>query len=76
MPSVRDQVTAALAEAHHRVGIALLAAQRGYLDEFWARADVELEGDAELQQAVRFGCFIFFPAVRAGRGAEPFRRKA
>jgi alpha,alpha-trehalose phosphorylase len=30
-----------------------LRAQRDYLDDFWDRADVELEGDAELQQAAR-----------------------
>ena len=67
MPSVRDQVTAALAEARHTGWDALLAAQRAYLDDFWARADVELEGDAELQQAVRFG---LFHTLQAGARAE------
>ena len=33
----------------------LLADQREYLDAFWERADVEVDGDAELQQAARFG---------------------
>ena len=67
MPSVRDQVAAALAEAHHTGWDALLAAQRAYLDDFWARSDVELEGDAELQQAVRFG---LFHTLQAGARAE------
>jgi alpha,alpha-trehalose phosphorylase len=52
-----DQVTAALVEARHTGWDGLCAAQRGYLDDFWSRADVELEGDAELQQAVRFALF-------------------
>ena len=29
--------------------------QRDYMDDFWARSDVEIEGDPELQQALRFG---------------------
>jgi alpha,alpha-trehalose phosphorylase len=56
-PAVRDQVGAALAEAVHTGWDGLLAEQRAYLDEFWAGADVELDGDAELQQAVRFALF-------------------
>src|SRR5262249_47384786 len=36
-------------------------------DDFWERADVELEGDAELQQAVRFG---LFHTLQAGARAE------
>ncbi len=57
IPAVRDQVGAALAEARHTGWEGLLAEQRSYLDEFWAGADVELDGDAELQQAVRFALF-------------------
>jgi len=67
MPSVRDQVAASLAEARHTGWDALLAAQREYLDDFWARADVELDGDAELQQAVRFA---LFHTLQAGARAE------
>ena len=54
VPAIRDQVAAALAAARHTGWQRLLDEQRTYLDEFWERADVELEGDAELQQAVRF----------------------
>jgi alpha,alpha-trehalose phosphorylase len=46
-PALRDQVSAALADARRTGWEGLLAAQRGYLDDFWERADVELEGDAE-----------------------------
>ena len=55
--ALRDQVVAA-AESARRVGWdQLLADQRRYLDGFWARADVEVEGDDELQQAIRFALF-------------------
>ena len=64
---MRDQVVAALAEARHTGWDGLLADQRAYLDDFWDRADVELEGDAELQQAVRFA---LFHALQAGARAE------
>src|SRR5262249_61656236 len=35
----------------------LLADQRAFLDDFWDRADVEIDGDTEVQQAVRFALF-------------------
>jgi alpha,alpha-trehalose phosphorylase len=65
--ALRDQVAAALAEARNTGWDELLASQRSYLDDFWDRADVELEGDAELQQAVRFG---LFHTLQAGARAE------
>ena len=46
----------------------LLDAQRAYLDDFWAAADVELDGDPEVQQAVRFG---LFHVLQAGAEAGP-----
>ena len=57
VPAIRDQVGAALAEARQSGWGGLADAQRTYLDKFWAGADVELDGDAELQQAVRFALF-------------------
>jgi alpha,alpha-trehalose phosphorylase len=68
VPAVRDQVSAALAEASHTGWDELVAAQRAYLDDFWERADVELDGDAELQQAVRFGLFHALQASARGEG--------
>ena len=67
LPAVRDQVEAALAAARRSGWEGLLAAQRDYLDDFWDRADVELEGDDELQQAVRFA---LFHTLQAGARAE------
>jgi alpha,alpha-trehalose phosphorylase len=67
LPAVRDLAVAALAEARHTGWDGLAAAQRAYLDDFWDRADVELEGDTELQQAVRFA---LFHTLQAGARAE------
>src|SRR5438034_3693871 len=58
---------AALTQARHTGWEGLLAEQRGYLDEFWGRADVALDGDTELQQAVRFA---LFHTLQAGARAE------
>jgi alpha,alpha-trehalose phosphorylase len=66
-PALHDQVAAALASAKLTGWEALLAEQRDYLDEFWCGADVELDGDAEVQQAVRFGLFHI---LQAGARAE------
>jgi alpha,alpha-trehalose phosphorylase len=72
LPAVRDQVVAALEAARLSGWEQLLADQRRYLDEFWERADVALDGDAELQQAVRFALFHVLQAgARAERRAIP-----
>src|SRR5919205_3235405 len=68
LPAVRDQVEAALAAARHSGWEGLLAAQRDYLDDFWEGADVELEGDDELQQAVRFALFHTLQASARSEG--------
>jgi alpha,alpha-trehalose phosphorylase len=66
-PALHDQVVAALAGARLSGWDGLLGEQREYLDEFWAGADVEIDGDAEVQQAVRFGLFHI---LQAGARAE------
>jgi alpha,alpha-trehalose phosphorylase len=66
-PALIDQVVGALAAAHLAGWDGLLSEQRSYLDEFWDGADVELDGDAEIQQAVRFGLFHI---LQAGARAE------
>ncbi|MBS2028220.1 MAG: glycoside hydrolase family 65 protein [Deltaproteobacteria bacterium] len=72
VPALRDQVEAALEAARLTGWEQLLADQRQYLDQFWGRADVELDGDAELQQAVRFALFHVLQAgARAERRAIP-----
>lgn len=66
VPALRAQVDAALAGAMHSGWDGLLAEQRAYLDKFWASADVELDGDDELQQAVRFALFHILQAGARG----------
>jgi alpha,alpha-trehalose phosphorylase len=66
-PAIHDQVVAALAAARATGWDGLLAEQRAYLDDFWARADVEVEGDPDIQQAVRFA---LFHVLQAGARAE------
>jgi len=67
LPAVDDQVSAALAAARYTDWDGLVAEQRAYLDEFWSTADIEIEGDTELQQAVRFATFH---VLQAGARAE------
>jgi alpha,alpha-trehalose phosphorylase len=65
-PALRDQVAAALTGARHTGWAGLLRDQRDVLDEFWAGADVEVDGDPALQQAVRYALFgVLQAAVRA-----------
>ncbi|MFF4585299.1 glycoside hydrolase family 65 protein [Streptomyces sp. NPDC001388] len=66
-PAMSDQVEAALAAAAHSGWQGLLDEQRAWLDDFWARADVEVDGDEEIQQAVRFA---LFHVLQAGARAE------
>ena len=69
-PAVRDQVAAALTGARFSGWEDLLRSQRDYLDEFWDAADVEVEGDPDVQQAVRFGLFhVLQSGARAERRA-------
>jgi alpha,alpha-trehalose phosphorylase len=65
-PAIHDQVIAALSAARLTGWQGLLSEQRAYLDDFWARADVELEGDPEVQQAVRFALFHVLQAGSRG----------
>ncbi|MFY9487252.1 MAG: glycosyl hydrolase family 65 protein [Solirubrobacterales bacterium] len=72
LSSVRAQVRGSLSEARHTGWEGLLTAQRKFLDEFWESADVEIDGDPELQQAIRFGLFhILQASSRAERRAIP-----
>ncbi len=67
LPALHDQVEAALTAAMHTGWSGLVDQQRAFLDEFWQRSDVELDGDPELQQAIRFG---MFHVLQAGARAE------
>ena len=66
-PALIDQVVGALAAAKLTGWNGLLAEQHQFLDEFWEGADVEVDGDVEVQQAVRFGLFHI---IQAGARTE------
>ncbi len=59
---LRDQVDASLENALAEGWDGLAARQREFLDDWWARADVELDGDPEIQQALRFALFHLLQA--------------
>jgi alpha,alpha-trehalose phosphorylase len=67
LPAVRDQVEAALVGARRTGWDGLREGQRAFLDDLWRRADIELDGDPALQQALRFA---LFQVVQAGARAE------
>ncbi len=72
LPSLRDQVHLALAAARRTGWEGLLKGQRAYLSGIWDRADIQLDGDAALQQAVRFALFhVVQAAARAELRAIP-----
>ncbi|OKI99217.1 glycoside hydrolase family 65 protein [Kitasatospora sp. CB01950] len=67
LPAVRDQVEAALTAARYTGWDGLVAEQKEFLGKFWSDNDVEIEGDVELQQAVRFA---LFHVLQAGARSE------
>ena len=72
VPALRAQVEAAIASAVELGWAGLVKAQRRYLDDFWTRADVEIQGDEEVQQGIRFGMFhVLQAAARAEQRAIP-----
>jgi alpha,alpha-trehalose phosphorylase len=66
-PALVDQVSGALAAAELTGWDGIIAEQRAFLDAFWEGADVEVDGDVQIQQAVRFGLFHI---LQAGARAE------
>ncbi|MBX6765696.1 MAG: glycoside hydrolase family 65 protein, partial [Actinomadura rubrobrunea] len=61
-PAMHDQVLAAPAAAHATGWDGLASEQRAFLDRFWSGADVEIDGDPQVQQAVRFALFHLLQA--------------
>jgi alpha,alpha-trehalose phosphorylase len=66
-PALRAQAAAALTEAKATGWDEVCSEQRAYLDDFWQTADVEVEGDAALQQSLRFA---LFQLLQSGGRAE------
>ncbi len=68
LPALRDQVEAALTAVVHTGWEELVEEQRGDLDEFWLGADVEVDGDPAIQQAIRFALFHVYQAAARAEG--------
>ena len=69
---LRDQVDASLENAVAEDFDGLVAQQREYLDAYWSDADVQVDGDLEIQQALRFALFHILQATaRAESRAIP-----
>ena len=65
---LRDQVDASLENALAEGFDGLARRQRAFLDSFWERADIELDGDPEIQQALRFALFQVLQASARADG--------
>ena len=71
-PALRDQVDAALLSAAQAGWKEVEEEQRAHFADFWHGADVEVDGDPKIQQAVRFGIFhVYQAAARAEQRAIP-----
>jgi alpha,alpha-trehalose phosphorylase len=69
---LRDEVSAALVAARQAGWEGLAKEQARFLRSFWQGADVELDGDPEVQQAIRFALFhVLQSAARAERNPIP-----
>ncbi len=65
--ALEDQVECSLHAAENTGWAGLATEQQEYLADFWNRSDVQLDGDPEVQQAIRFG---LFHVLQAGARAE------
>ncbi|MBO0702396.1 MAG: glycoside hydrolase family 65 protein [Candidatus Dormibacteraeota bacterium] len=66
--ALRAQVEGALLSALHHGWDGVLQQQHRYLDNFWKHADMEIEGDAELQHAARFALFHVLQSAARNEG--------
>jgi alpha,alpha-trehalose phosphorylase len=72
VPALRDQVDAGLLSSVQAGWDVVQAEQADHFEDFWAGADVEIDGAPAIQQAVRFGMFHAYQAgVRAEQRAIP-----
>ncbi|MCB0912857.1 MAG: glycoside hydrolase family 65 protein [Propionibacteriaceae bacterium] len=63
-----DRCRRTLDRARENGAPALFAAQRAWLDDFWERSDVVIEGQPALQQAVRWNLFQLIQAAARAEG--------
>lgn len=65
---LRDQVDASLESAVAQGFDVLAERQRAFLDDYWEGADIELDGDPEIQQALRFAQYHLVQASARAEG--------
>jgi len=65
---LRERVDRTLDRAKHEGFPTLLASQRRFLDEFWRRSDIRIEGDPRLQQYLRWNLFQLAQATSRAEG--------
>ena len=70
LPAIEAQVEAALTAAVATGWDGLLKKQREFLDVYWSRADVQIDGADDVQQAVRFGLFHVLQATLPRRASR------
>ncbi|GAA3549860.1 glycoside hydrolase family 65 protein [Nocardioides daeguensis] len=63
-----DRCERTLARTHEEGVAHQYAAQKAWLEGFWARADVEVEGHPDLQQAIRWNLFSVLQASARAEG--------
>ena len=68
VPALRAQIEGALLSSLHDGWDEMLRQQREYLDSFWKHADIEIEGDSELQNAARFALFHVMQSAARNEG--------
>ncbi|WP_424463648.1 glycoside hydrolase family 65 protein [Pseudoclavibacter helvolus] len=61
--ALRDRAEGAVDDARRAGWEQVLADQRAHLDDFWACADVEIDGSPRLQQAARFALFHVYQSA-------------
>jgi alpha,alpha-trehalose phosphorylase len=72
VPALRDQVDAALLSASQAGWERVEREQREHFKDFWHGADIEIDGDPQVQQAVRFGIFhVYQSGARSEQRAIP-----
>ncbi|MFS0912218.1 glycoside hydrolase family 65 protein [Microbacterium sp. 179-I 3D2 NHS] len=70
--ALRDRAEVAVSDAKRAGWEGIVADQRARLDDYWRCADVEVDGEPRLQQAVRYALFqVFQASVRAELRSVP-----
>lgn len=74
LEALKPFIGSVLGKAKEQGFAALLEKQKAYMEAFWEKADVQVEGDERLQQGIRFNLFHIMQALgrdgKTGMGAK------